>query len=521
MEITVAEDEGMNSGWLARVAVGCLMLSVAANAQSTLASLNANNTSACPAGGALPPHCKQTFAGQNDSRPLVATPLFDAPAGNVSDEDPHGYLKDGQTTRIFAVFMMAFCTEGASELCHNNVRTGYDSNDDATVAAQVEDLKRRHMDGATLVWAGDGTSQDEAALKVQRYLEAHDCKASQACDPSYLIMYDGAAMDWGVKPSGIPGTSGIGCGGRTGAAYENCVIAHIRNDMCYLNGTHWGSNAYLKVNGRPVLQIFPNEGVIASGGPAPSWTDVWLHIEDWNRNLPRNCERPPFNVDHGVPLILFEDSAGFAHAASSGAYYWTKPAGTDPGHSQFLFSVSAPAATETLQQFYADARKFPDKEAWGAAFKGFNSSRSAWGTNRIMDQACGQLWIASLSSSNVFAAPGLSFLQVITWNDYNEGTEIESGIDNCYAVRAEIKNKVLTWRLESSNSLANLMTVSHVEIYDSPDGQNLTLLGKVAPATFGTWNLAGLRPGPHTLYVRMVGKNSILNRISPGVSFTN
>jgi hypothetical protein len=519
--IIIAEVEGMNLGLLARLAFGYLMLSVTANAQTTLESLTRNNTAACPAEGALPSHCKQTFAGQSDPRPLVATPLFDAPAGNVSDEDPHIYLKDGEATKIFASVMTAFCTEGTLESCHNNVRTGYNSDDDLTVAAQVEDMKRRHIDGAILVWAGNGTSQDEATLKFQRYLSANDCKAGQACDHSYLIMYDGAAMDWNVSSSGIAGTTSIGCGDRIGVAYEDCVIEHIRNDMCYLNGMHWGSDAYLKVNGRPVVQIFPNEGVIAPEGPAPSWTDVWVHVADWNRNLPQNCGKPPFNIDHGIPLIIFEDSVGFRHAASSGAYYWIKVDGTDPAHSQFLFDLSSPSSSETLQQFYENGRKFPDRQTWGAAFKGFNSSRSAWGTNRILDQACGQLWVASLSSSNLFATSGLNFLQIITWNDYNEGTEIESGIDNCYTVRAEIQNKQLTWKLESSNRLANLMTVSSIEIYDSSDGKNLTLLDKVKPATTGTWSLAGLRSGSHTIYVRMVGKNSILNRISPGVSFIN
>lgn len=509
------------SFWGGVVAIATLSCGLA-SAQTTLQTLTANNTSACPASGALPAHCKHAFGGQRDSRPQVATSVFDAPAGNVSDEDIHGYLHDGNKTKIFANFMLGFCTTGDYDSCHNNVVTGYDSNDEATVAAQLEDLRRRHIDGAILTWAGNGTSEDAAALKFQRYLNTHGCKGPQQCDPMYLIMYDGASMDYQVAPTGIPGTTGNGCGNRTGGAYEDCVIAHIRNDMCWMNGMHWGNNAYQKAGGRPVVMIFPNESVIAPGGPAPSWTDVWVHIDEWNRDLPRNCGKPPFNANNGVPLIVFEDTAGFKHAGSGGAYYWVKVAGTEPSTSQFVFPVSSPSTTETLQQFYESAREHPDKMAWGAAFKGFNSSRSAWGVNRILDQGCGQLWMSSLTESNRQSmGAGLGWLQLITWNDYNEGTEIESGIDNCYRVSAVIENKNLTWKLESSNPFASVTTVSHVEIYDSQDGQNLAMIDKVPAATIGTWNLSVLKPGKHTIYVRMVGKNSILNQISPGVTFTN
>ncbi|HWG21433.1 MAG TPA: hypothetical protein VG225_12955 [Terracidiphilus sp.] len=508
------------AAWLAILAV--LLSCIAASAQTTLSALTSNNTSACPAAAPLPPYCRQPFPGHADKRPLVATPLFDAPAGNVSDEDPHAYLDHGDKTRIFANFMLGFCTAGKSESCYNNVRSGYNSNDDATVAAQVEDLRRRHIDGAILTWEGNGSSEDAAALRFQNYIGSRHCAGPQQCDPMYFLMYDGASFAYTVASTGIPGTSGAGCGGKSGADYENCAIAHLRNDMCYMNGMHWGNSAYQKADGQPILQIFPDQGVIRATGAAPSWTDVWIHIEEWNRDLHKNCVRPPFNADNGVPLMVFEDASGFTHASSSGSYYWIKTAGTDPASSQFVFNISAPSSTETLEQFFEAARQNPGKLAWGAAFKGFNSSHSAWGANRILDQACGQLWIASLSAGNrYYITAALPYLQLITWNDYNEGTEIETGIDNCYTVRAAIQGKLLTWRLDSTNPFANLSTVSHIEIYDSTDGENLTLLDRVPASVSGSWNLSGLRSGSHRIFVRMVGKDSILNRISPAISFSN
>lgn len=508
-----------NSAW-ARLGLLWLFCGALAGAQTTLSSLTSNNTSACPAVPPLLAHCRQLFPGQADTRPGIATPQFDAPPGNVSDEDPHAYLSHGAQTRIFTTFMLGFCTEGTGRYCHNNVFTGYNSDDASTVAAQAEDLIRRHIDGAILVWEGYGTTEDEASYKFQQYVDRHHCKGPQQCDPMYFLMFDGPSTSYTVRATGIPGTTGDGCWARSGVDFENCAIAHLRNDMCAMNGAHFGNDAYLKQDGRPIVQVFPAEGIIPRSGPAPSWTDVWLHVQDWTKDLPHNCAKPPYNANNGVPLIVFEDTSGFAHAASGGSYYWIQPAGTEP-EKQFLFNIAAPSTADTLDRFFTTARKQPSKLTFGAAFKGFNSSQAAWGTNRVMDQACGQTWMASLTAGNrYYSDSALPYVQLITWNDYNEGTEIETGIDNCLTVEASVKGDLLMWRLKPSSSLASLDTVSHMEIYDSADGQNLHELGTEPAGWAGEWKLDALAAGQHQLFVRMVGKNSILNRISPAVPFS-
>jgi hypothetical protein len=490
-------------------------------AQTTLLSLTANNTSACPSSGKLPAHCQKRFSGDTDSRPQVATPQFDAPAGNVSDEDPHSYLTQGATTKIYVNIMAGFCSESDSGYCHNNVQTGYSSNDKKTVATQAEDIKRRHFDGAIISWEGAGTVEDSAALKLQTYIDAKHCKGSQQCDLSYLIMYDGPSTGYRVASTDIDGTTGASCSGVRGADFENCVIAHIRNDMCYMNGRHWGNEAYLKVNGQPVVQVFPDEGVIPAVGPAPSWVDVWVHIQEWNNALATNCGKAPYDAENGVPLLIFENTAGFSHQSSSGAYYWLKPEGTEPDRDQFVANIGPESGKSTLDSFYLTALQHEDGLVWGGAFKGFNSSKSAWGVNRIMDPECGQVWLKSLTESNqYYSSDALPYLQIATWNDYNEGTEIESGIDNCYTVSGRVDGLNLVWNLTPTNATyASLSTVSHVEIYDSRNGRDLTLVGSVPTGASGTYSLKELPAGDHALFVRMVGKNSILNRISLPIAF--
>jgi hypothetical protein len=491
-----------------------------ASATIALSALTGNNTAACPAAGVLPAWCQHPFTGQSDSRSGIVTSQFDPPAGNVSDEDIHSYLgQSGSEAKIFANFMLGYCTSTSSAYCHNNVQTGYTADDENTIAAQAADLQRRHIDGAIMSWDGDGTSQDEATLLFQSWANLNACSGSQGCTLTYLIMYNAASLDYNVASTGIPGTSGQSCSGLTGQTYETCAVAHLRNDLCYINGAHWGNAAYQRANGRPILEVFPDETILPATGPAPSWTDVWMQIGDWTNDLPQHCAIAPFNSDHGVPLIVFENRAGFTHEASSGSFYWVNPAGTDLATDQFTYNISQASDSGTLDSFLKSAITFNGELAFSGAFKGFNSIQATWGTGRIMDQQCGQTWMDSLTEGNKYYIGGVPYLQIATWNDYNEGTEIESGIDNCYTISAETSGSSLNWELNPSSAAASLLTVSHIEIYDSPDGTNLTLVATQPAAMGGSWSLAGLTSGTHTLYVRMVGKNSILNQISPAILY--
>src|SRR5215471_21561027 len=86
-----------------------------------------------------------------------------------------------------------------------------------------------------------------------------------------------------------------------------------------------------------------------------------------------------------------------------------------------------------LSNFYSTGMGIPNEQTVGATYKGFNDSLASWGSNRIMGQQCGQTWLQTFSKINALDDTGnqLEALQLVTWNDYEEATEIESGIDNC------------------------------------------------------------------------------------------
>src|SRR5262249_7724659 len=116
------------------------------------------------------------------------------------------------------------------------------------------------------------------------------------------------------------------------------------------------------------------------------------------------------------PVFLFQNNDGFTHTLSGGSYSWVMPTTLDYGMSY-------------LSSFYNTGKAHTAEETVGTSYKGFNDTLSGWGSGRIMSQLCGQTWLKTFSRVNSLYNSGkqLSTLQLVTWNDYEEGTEIESG----------------------------------------------------------------------------------------------
>lgn len=110
----------------------------------------------------------------------------------------------------------------------------------------------------------------------------------------------------------------------------------------------------------------------------------------------------------------------------------------------------------------------------------------------------------------------LPYLQLVTWNDYEEGTEIESGIDGCFSLQASMSGSELTWTTNGDEN-----TVDHYTIYFSQDGQNLVKLTDLGVGIHAlemcSLNMPG---GDYQLYVQAVGKPSMANRMPQPVNYT-
>jgi hypothetical protein len=153
-----------------------------------------------------------------------------------------------------------------------------------------------------------------------------------------------------------------------------------------------------------------------------------------------------------------------------------------------------------------------------SGYKGFNDALAAWGTGRLIQQQCGQTWLASMAESGKYysASKQMLGIQLVTWNDYEEATELESGIDNCVTVSATANGTVVSWTITGQ---AN--TLDHYTVFASQDGENLMWLADV-PSSASKLDLAQfqMNAGSYTVYVKAVGKPSLANKMSAGVSLT-
>lgn len=334
----------------------------------------------------------------------------------------------------------------------NHMNIGYSSTDAQQVHRQVTDMVSRGIDGVIIDWYGPNNSIDQATKLVMTEAEAHP-------GFTFAIMVDQGAIQWNS------------CSGCT-------PQQTLTEQMQYVEQTYFPSKAYMRINGEPVVTNFN--------------IDLSYSI-DWNALSASLSEKPQF---------IFQNNNGFTHVLSNGSYSWVMPTTTDYGMNY-------------LQSFYGNGLASGAEQTVGATYKGFNDSLAAWGSNRIMGQQCGQTWLKTFSQINSLYNSGkqLPILQLVTWNDYEEGTEIESGINNCLSVSASVSQNSLHWAINGNEN-----TVDHYAAYVSTDGTHLMPLSHAAVGTTSL-NLCSfsIADGNYTFFVQAVGRPSIKNQISSGV----
>jgi PKD repeat protein len=377
---------------------------------------------------------------------------------NISKIPTRTLLYPGATAKIYAHLVPWF---GFGD--HMNV--GYVSSDALQVQKQVNDMLSRGLDGAVIDWYGRGESSrhfasyDQATQAFMHQSELHS-------GFSFAIMHDAGALKT--------------CAGALGCDVTQTLI----DDLNYANVTYSNSPAYLRSAGRPVLYFFGHEAY------SIDWTRVRAGVA-------------------GNPLFIFRNGSGFTKLESGGAFSWIAP--ETVGATNLM-------ALNYLDGFYKAALAFPTAYSTGSGYKGFNDTLALWGSNRIIGQQCGQTWLTSIAEAGKYysAARQLPGIQLVTWNDYEEGSEIESGIDNCVTVSAAVNGTVVSWSITGQ-----INTLDHFRIFVSQDGQNLMPLAD-SPTTAASLDLApfGLNSGNYIIFVEAMGKPSLTNKMSAGVQIT-
>jgi hypothetical protein len=203
-----------------------------------------------------------------------------------------------------------------------------------------------------------------------------------------------------------------------------------------------------------------------------------------------------------------------------------------PGCMQYYWDQTAPptgnGGYQYLSDFYTQMNDNDTKIGFGELLKGFDWSNASWGSPaKVIAQQCGQILAYAANITNSYWSQGkqLTYLQTPTWNDYEEGTELETGVDSCWRVQNasyNSTNDTLSWQLNpvaGESEFASLSTVYDYNVWYVPPFpttppvlQLLKTLPKTATSLSGVSTLIG---GPFvSLYVEMVGMPLIQNEMS-------
>ena len=333
----------------------------------------------------------------------------------------------------------------------SHINIGLNEGDPAVVAKQVNDARSRGYDGFMIDWYGPGNTGSDAATK--------NVKAAAEATPDFEfgIVEDSGSLNGSSDPT-----------------------SKLLSDIQYMNDNYFVSPRYMRWNNRPVVAFFLNNSL------AINWTTVRAQAA-------------------GNPIFIFRDNGGFTTAASDGSFDWVGITGNP-----------ADMGVSYMDSFIKTAQTHPAMVAIATSYKGFDDTGCPWGANRKVNQQCGQTWLAGFAEVNKYYSTSnqLPYMQIPTWNDYEEGTEVETGIDNCVAVTAALSGQTLTWSITGQEN-----TLDHYNIHVSVDGQNLMPIMEV-PAGTHSVNMSGYNfaPGTYTLYVQAIGKPGLLNHMSAAVT---
>ncbi|HQE92351.1 MAG TPA: glycoside hydrolase family 71/99-like protein [Anaerolineae bacterium] len=250
----------------------------------------------------------------------------------------------------------------------------YDSMDDALLEYQVLLMKMSGIDGVIVDWYGSEDFWDYGVLnqatgKLFKYVRQAGLR--------FAICYEDQTVKHMVDNQHLSRAD---------------VYTHGQEVMRYLQNTWFGDDAYLKTAGRPVLLTF---------GP-----QYYINATDWEKL---------FSVLDVQPAFITLDKRLGTVALSS--YPWPPMWASKDG-------VLTQAALENyLNQFYAQVSG--DAYIVGGAFPQFHDIykeagvSEGYGRLEAQDGETFQLTLDLALSHNP------DVIQLITWNDYGEGTSIE------------------------------------------------------------------------------------------------
>ena len=177
-------------------------------------------------------------------------------------------------------------------------------------------------------------------------------------------------------------------------AQDNAVlgidtITAAQQDFAYLQSAYFVSSSYIKLNNQPLLLCFGPQGL--------------KKINDWQQAFANLTKQPR--------LLTLEYGDNITGSAGSGEFAWVEA--TNLTNLQNFYQSRAPSLATWFAGAYPGFMDFYKPGGWGNTL--FLIDYNTTGTLQ--------------STLNLAKSSNASYLQLITWNDYGEGTMIEPTLD--------------------------------------------------------------------------------------------
>ena len=260
-----------------------------------------------------------------------------------------------------------------------HINVGYSTQDPNVLRKQIQEAKDMGIYAFAVDWYG----------RRQPFLDRSYALLQQIAHESHFhvaIMYDETQED-------------------NGHATDDALDALEHAYKNYIGPDAPARDAYVLYQGRPVIFVFPKRG-------NTDWDRVRQAVNSW--------EQPP--------ILIYKDDPPPKYAKDfDGSYAWVHPG------PQGWSVNGSDWGKEYLQAFYKKMDQRPNKIVVGTVWPGFDDTKASWSLNRHMDRRCGKTFEDTLHMFRQYDDPNhpMPFLLIATWNDYEEGTQIEGGVSHC------------------------------------------------------------------------------------------
>lgn len=282
-------------------------------------------------------------------------------------------------------------SEGRREIAsHFYPLTGpYDSNDEKIIEYQVLLMKLSGIDGLIADWYGSEHFLDYGLINQST---AKIFNSAEKAGLLFAVCYEDQSIKHMIDHGQIQASQ---------------AIAHGRMAMEFLEDEWFASDLYLKFRGKPVLLNFGPQYFFASA----QWDQLFSTL---------NTNPLFFTLDN--PVL----------PAATGAFPWPP----------MYYSVNGILSLNSLHQYLSSF--YQKANAWlytiGGAFPGFHDIYAEAGQGSsygYLDASDGQTFTSTMQKA---IDNNSDVIQIITWNDFGEGTNIEPTLEYGYQYLEIIQN---------------------------------------------------------------------------------